>query len=144
MIITLIIKDLSILLEEERDKKPCIKYLSGSSKCLYGIICRNSHKSTSQLEYLEDLYRLECHNKRIKYELDLNKNKNSKIILIKEKSTHNFLLSDYLNRNEEEMLENYLPKYKLPYLFKNNKHLPISLIPPNYKDFINYDINTWK
>jgi hypothetical protein len=55
------------------------------------------------------------------------------------------LLSDFLTREEEELLEKYLPKYELPNSLRKYDPaiLPQSLMPPFYKDFINYEINTW-
>ena len=45
------------ILSEERDKQPCSKFLNGKH-CIFGLNCRFSHKTPSQLQYLEDLYRL--------------------------------------------------------------------------------------
>lgn len=56
------------------------------------------------------------------------------------------LLSEYLNREDEELLEKTLPKFELANSLKkfDVTSLPPSLIPPTFTDFIDYDINTWK
>lgn len=55
------------------------------------------------------------------------------------------LLSEHLSRENEELLEKILPKYELPSSLKKYDiaSLPISLRPPEFKDFIDYNLNTW-
>lgn len=49
--------DLETILYEEREKKPCLKYLN-SGYCAFGEICRNSHRTPQEVAYLESLYRI--------------------------------------------------------------------------------------
>lgn len=87
---------------------------------------------------------LECHNKaKIEEEKDRKKlklkNSNKNSIEAKE------LITENLSREEEEILENFFPKYDLPKHLKqfNTAILPPSLKPPTYKDFLNFEINSW-
>lgn len=54
-------------------------------------------------------------------------------------------LSEYLENQEELAVENYFPRYFMPKRIKNLNlpFLPPSLEPPNFKDFINYESNSW-
>jgi hypothetical protein len=55
------------------------------------------------------------------------------------------ILSELIIRSSRKMvetIENFVPKYKMPTCFKG-KRAPISLLPPTYNDFVNYDLNHW-
>ena len=130
------------MLLEERDKKqPCSKHFNGKM-CAFGSKCRFSHKTPSQLQYMEDLYRLECHKRVKQFELDTSKR-------IKNKD-HNILTQGQvcLEREEDELLDKYFPKYELPVSILKKKDLialPPSLLPPTKYDLINStNLNTWK
>lgn len=144
------------VLEEEREKNPCIKYFS-HGYCNFGELCRSSHRTSAQKQQLEDLYRLsyyfllilkmnvilifnkECH-KKVKLAEEIRKNSAPKKKLQVKNS-----LSDFLEYQEEKIIENFFPKYFIPKKIKilNMAFLPPSLEPPSFKDFINYDTNSW-
>jgi hypothetical protein len=56
------------------------------------------------------------------------------------------LLSEHLTREDEELLENIMPRFELPSSLKKFERasLPLSLMPPTFKDFLDYRINSWK
>ena len=54
----------------------------------------------------------------------------------------NAIMTELITRDEAEAIESFVPKYKLPACLKG-KQVPASLLPPTYKDFINYDLNHW-
>jgi hypothetical protein len=85
----------------------------------------------------------ECHKKASEEEKEAKtKAKRRKNKKNKHSSETKLLLSEHLNREENEILRNVLPKFEIPItLFKRN--LPISLQPPSYKDLIDFDLNTW-
>lgn len=49
-------------------------------------------------------------------------------------------ITDFLTKEAEKALENFLPKYELPKSLKNYCEflLPPSMKPPTFKDIINY------
>lgn len=85
----------------------------------------------------------ECHNKIVREEANKPKIKKVK----NGKSDLEFkLISEHLTREDKELLETILPKYELPRSLsklKQKMQLPPSLMPPEFDDFIDYDINTW-
>ncbi|CAF0781637.1 unnamed protein product [Brachionus calyciflorus] len=134
-------KDLETKLYEERQKRPCFKYFN-LGFCTFGDLCRDSHKNKEQIQQMEDLYRLECH-KKVKLEEE--KLERSNKSLRKKNYGPKEYLTEYLNREENEKLENFFPKYNLPkkLAIYNESVLPPSLKSPTYKDFINYEPNSW-
>jgi hypothetical protein len=94
------------------------------------------------------IFKIECHEK-IKEEEE-----RKKLEAMRSRKTFRFgqvkgersaLLTDFLSREELEKLENVLPSYSLPKSLKqfNVAQLPPSLLPPRYRDFLNYEINEW-
>lgn len=135
-------KDLKTIVDEERQKKPCYKFFT-SGYCHFDTQCRLTHKTPHEIQYLEDLYRLECHNKAVKEEACRPKVKKPKH---KKNGYEPKLLSEHLSREDEELLEKILPKFKLANSLKkfDITGLPPSLIPPTFSDLVDHDINTWK
>ena len=84
----------------------------------------------------------ECHRKAVKEEANKPKIKKHKH---KKLDFEPKLISEHLSREDEELLENILPKFELATALKkvDLSTLPPSLIPPTFKDFIDYNINTW-
>ena len=85
----------------------------------------------------------ECHRRAVKEEANkprIKKHNRNKHDLFKPK-----LISEHLSREDEELLENILPKFELATVLKkmDPSTLPPSLMPPTFKDFIDYNINTW-
>lgn len=63
---------------------------------------------------------------------------------IKVKNENNqYLIIDYLTKQDKSLCNQLIPKFKLPDKLKSFNYLPPSLIPPTLGDFLNSSVNTW-